>query len=122
MVAEKGLTNGGRMWGKPSVHLLFLAGLISCGSSRSEDVVETPSPSVAADTGVAATTTDTGVTAITTDTGVTARTRDTVVTTRTIVDTTIVTVDTTITGVDTTFAVDTTTIKAGRGETVDTTR
>jgi hypothetical protein len=101
------------MWGKPSVQLLFLGGLIACGSSRSEEVVETPPPSVAADT---------GVTAITTDTGVTASTTDTVVTTRTIVDTTIVTVDTSITGVDTTFAVDTTTIKAGRGEIVDTTR
>jgi hypothetical protein len=122
VVAGKGSTNGGRMWGKPSVHLLFLGGLIACGSSRSEEVVKTPPPSVAADTGVTAVTTDTGVTAVTTDTGVTARTTDTVVTTRTIVDTSIVTVDTTITGVDTTFTVDTTTIKAGRGEIVDTTR
>jgi hypothetical protein len=38
------------------------------------------------------------------------------------VDTTLVTVDTTITRVDTTFAVDTTRVKAGGGETVDTTR
>jgi hypothetical protein len=92
------------MWWKPSVHLLFLMVLIACGSSRSEEVAETPPPSVA------------------TDTGVTARTTDTLVTTRTIVDTTLVTVDTTITAVDTTFAVDTTTIEAGRGEIVDTTR
>ena len=98
---------------KPSVHLLFLMGLIACGSSRSKDVSETPSPSVA---------TDTVVTAGTTDTGVTANTTDTVVTTRTIVDTTLVRVDTTIAGVDTTFAVDTTRVKAGRGEIVDTIR
>ena len=91
------------MWGKPSVHLLFLVGLIACGSSRSKDVVESPPPSVASDTGV------------------TARTIDTVVTTRTIIDTTLVTMDTTIV-VDTTISVDTTAIKAGKGEIVDTTR
>jgi hypothetical protein len=91
------------MWWKPSVHLTFLMISSACGSSRSEEVAETPPPSVV------------------TDTGVTASTTDTVVTTRTIVDTTLVTVDTTITGVDTTFAVDTTAIEAGRGEVVDTT-
>jgi hypothetical protein len=100
------------MWSRPPALPLFLMAFIACGGSRSEDVAESPPPSVA---------TDTGFTAGTTDTGVTARTTDTVVTTRTIVDTTLVTVDTMI-AVDTTFTVDTTTIEAGRGEIIDTTR
>jgi len=99
------------MWSRPPALPLFLMAFIACGGSRSEDVAESPPPVA----------TDTGVTATTTDPGVTARTTDTVVTTRTIVDTTLVTVDTVI-AVDTTFTVDTTTIEAGRGEIIDTTR
>ena len=100
------------MWSRPPALPLFLMAFMACGGSRSEDVVESPPPRVA---------TDTGVTARTTDTGVTARTIDTVVTTRTIIDTTLVTMDTTIV-VDTTITVDTTAIEAGKGEIVDTTR
>jgi len=92
------------MWSRSLVLVLCPMALIACGGSRSEDVAESPPPEMASDTGVV------------------ARTTDTVVTTRTIVDTTLVTVDTTITAVDTTFSVDTTTVEAGRGETVDTTR
>ena len=100
------------MWSRPPALPLFLMAFMACGGSRSEDVVESPPPRVA---------TDTGVTARTTDTGVTARTIDTVVTTRTIIDTTLVTMDTTIV-VDTTITVDTTAIQAGRGEIIDTAR
>ena len=100
------------MWSRPSALPLFVMALIACGGSRSEDVVESPPPRVA---------TDTGTTAISADTGVTARTTDTVVTTRTVVDTTLVTMDTTIV-VDTTITVDTTAIEAGRGEIIDTAR
>jgi len=100
------------MWSRPPALPLFLMAFMACGGSRSEDVVESPPPRVA---------TDTGVTARTTDTGVTARTTDTVVTTRTIIDTTLVTMDTTIV-VDTTITVDTTAIQAGRGEIIDTAR
>lgn len=100
------------MWSRSPALPLFLMALLACGGSRSEDVVESPPPRVA---------TDTGVTAGATDTGVTASTIDTVVTTRTIVDTTLVTMDTTIV-IDTTITVDTTAINAGRGEIVDTTR
>ena len=100
------------MWSRPPALPLFLMAFMACGGSRSEDVVESPPPRVA---------TDTGVTARTTDTGVTARTTDTVVTTRTIIDTTLVTMDTTIV-VDTTITVDTTATQAGRGEIIDTAR
>ena len=100
------------MWSRPPALPLFLMAFMACGGSRSEDVVESPPPRVA---------TDTGVTARTTDTGVTARTIDTVVTTRTNIDTTLVTMDTTIV-VDTTITVDTTAIQAGRGEIIDTAR
>ena len=109
------------MWSRQPALPLFLMAFMACGGSRSEDVVESPPPRVATDTGVTARTTDTGVTARTTDTGVTARTTDTVVTTRTIIDTTLVTMDTTIV-VDTTITVDTTAIQAGRGEIIDTAR
>jgi hypothetical protein len=85
------------MWSRPLAFAL-LCTLMACGSRRSQQIAETPEVGT-----------------------------DTVVTTRTVVDTTIITIDTTIAldttlTVDTTFTVDTTSIEAGRGEIVDTTK